>query len=400
MSFHNIEIVQITPCSIPKDHALERIAPRRIEDQAADYHLKFDFKTLSYDVFYSENKLVLSGPPLLGLENEINYSKVKIDGVVYEHKIHTQQLDRIQRNFIYLKKQPKNLTWEFNDFEFCVSVNKNYLDRFKDKKVLFTLSKNNKFEWIKDWIFYYKKIHNIDMVLFYDNDSTDYTIQQLSEYLKSQNLDIEILLVPWNFLYGPQGGSYNNSNKKIAWDSDFCQYGVFEHAKNRFLKYASGVINADIDELIVTPNSESIFSLLDNHKGLIYPGTWIESIPIDSNAETRFYNYYYKNKSKNHADFKWCINPSKIDDDIQWKVHSIRSVSLKKIVNVYYAHFKAINYNWKTQRTNTINFSSEKHLINITLYKALKSVFPELKKNPMIELLDKKEKPFWQSFFS
>ena len=152
---------------------------------------------------------------------------------------------------------------------------------------------------------------------------------------------------------------------------------MFEHAKHRFLKYATGVINADIDELIITPKQESIFKLLANHKGLLYPGYWIQSIPLDPEKETRFFNYAYRSKTDRHTDYKWCINPSKLDDKIQWKVHSIRKTHLKCINGVYYAHFKAINYNWKTKRVDNISFNNQTHYIDENVYTHLTQLFPK-----------------------
>ena len=377
MSKRTIEIIKISPCIIPDTKQHNRIPPRCCHLQPDDYQEKFDFKTLSFDTFFSEKKVILSGPPLYGLEKFIKEGSFQLDQHDYSKHINVTHLDRTQCNHItHVEKKPNELIWQYEDVSIKTSVNNNFLNEFKGKNVLFTLSKNNKFEWIYDWILFYKKYHGIDNVLFYDNNSDHYTLDELKNYLTEKNLDVDIYLVPWNFKYGPQGGIYSGKGK-TPWDSDFCQYGMFEHAKHRFLKYATGVINADIDELIITPKQESIFKLLANHKGLLYPGYWIQSIPLDPEKETRFFNYAYRSKTDRHTDYKWCINPSKLDDKIQWKVHSIRKTHLKCINGVYYAHFKAINYNWKTQRVDNISFNNQIHYIDENVYTHLTQLFPK-----------------------
>lgn len=373
---HTIEIVKISPCIIPNNKHYNRTAPRETHLQSNDYQEKFDYKTLSFDTFFSENKIILSGPPLFGLEDFIQNGKFLLDQRDHTQNIVTTHFDRTQSNHItQVETQPHEFTWEYKDISIETQINNNFLNEFKDKKVLFTLSKNNKFEWIYDWIMFYQQYHNIDSVLFYDNNSNDYSLDELKNYLSKKELNVDIYLVPWNFKYGPQGGIYSEKGK-APWDSDFCQYGMFEHAKYRFLKYSSGVINADIDELVITPNGKSIFELLDDSKGLLYPGYWIQSIPLDVNKETRFFNYAYRSTEDKHSDNKWCINPTKLDDKIQWKVHSIRKTNLKKLKGIYYAHFKAINYNWKTQRVNNIIFDDSKHYIDSNVYTQLNDLFP------------------------
>ncbi|WP_104498924.1 glycosyltransferase family 92 protein [Acinetobacter indicus] len=376
MCKHTIEIINVSPCIIPDSENYSRTIPRPAHLRPNDYYDKFDSKTLCYDVFFSNKKVIISGPPLNGLESFIEEANFYLDNKNYSKEINTIKFDRLQVNYInQVVTKPKILTWNYKNISFNISINNNFLEKFKDKKVLFTLSKNNKFEWISDWIFFYKKYHGIDTVLFYDNSSDHYTLEELKDFLTKQNLDVDIYLVPWNFKYGPQGGIYSGK-EKTPWDSDYCQYGMFEHAKHRFLKYAAGVINADIDELIITPKKESIFKLLGQHKGLIYPGFWIQSIPLDANVSTRFFNYAYRSKKDQHTDYKWCINPSKLDDLTQWKVHSIRKVSLKRIKGLYYAHFKAINYNWKTQRTNSVVLDQSVHYVDQKLYSHLNLIFP------------------------
>ena len=77
MSKRTIEIIKISPCIIPDTKQHNRTPPRCCHLQPDDYQEKFDFKTLSFDTFFSEKKVILSGPPLYGLEKFIKESESK-----------------------------------------------------------------------------------------------------------------------------------------------------------------------------------------------------------------------------------------------------------------------------------------------------------------------------------
>lgn len=370
----SVEIVRVSSCVLPEHSEYSRVPPRPELLRNSEYSEKFDYKTLAYDVFNSDVKLVFSGPPCYGLEDWLSQATFKLDDHQCTEQPYVKSLDRVQRNWISTDRKVKQLEWIYKDIVFKIDVNENLHQLFKDKNVLFTLSKNNKFEWILDWILFYKKIHGIDALLFYDNQSDNYTLEQLRDYLLAHELGIDIILVPWNYKYGPQGG-ITTGLAKAPWDSDFCQYGMMEHAKERFLKYAQGVVNVDIDELIVCDAGASIFSQLARNPALQIPGQWIESIPLEANQDDRFNNFFYYDQSHSKSDFKWCVNPQRLEDDIQWKVHTIKTKRLIQTKTAYYAHYKAINYNWKLKRTDRIQFNSKIHKLNRHLHKQLSRCF-------------------------
>lgn len=372
-----VEIVNITSCELPISSKFKRVSPRKDTLKSPDYDEKFDSTTLAFDVFMSDDKLVFSGPPAYGLEEFFNSENFYLDEEPISCGPKVQQLDRTQRNWLFVEKKVNQFKWVYANIEFNISVNRNFQYLFRGKKTLFTLSKNNKFEWICDWIKFYKTVHHIDAVLFYDNNSNNYTLDELKQYLTKENLGVDIILVPWNFKYGPQGG-ISTGLKNAPWDSDFCQYGMMEHAKERFLKYAMGVINVDIDELIIAPNGTSVFNELEQNPALHISGKWIESIPLDEKASIRFNNFFYFDRKNYKSDYKWCINPQKIDCMAQWKVHTVKVKELKLSRNFYYLHYKGINYNWKIKRADFIRFDPEIHRLDESLYEIVSKVFPSI----------------------
>jgi hypothetical protein len=72
---------------------------------------------------------------------------------------------------------------ELGSFTFSVSPNES--DMFRDRRVIFTMSKDNPIEWILDWVRFNRDIHGADAVLIYDNGSSAYDSATLSAALRS-----------------------------------------------------------------------------------------------------------------------------------------------------------------------------------------------------------------------
>ena len=128
-----------------------------------------------------------------------------------------------------------------------VSVSPNESEMFRDRRVIFTMSKDNPIEWILDWVRFNRDIHGADAVLIYDNGFSAYDSATLSAALRSVPGIRCSVVMEWPFKYGPQG-----ANSWDHWDSDFCQLGAWEHARWRFLQNARSAMNSDIDELVLS----------------------------------------------------------------------------------------------------------------------------------------------------
>ena len=144
---------------------------------------------------------------------------------------------------------------------------------------MLTLSKNNELSWIGDWVHFFARRHGCDAVLFYDNASTKYEISAIYKTISSIPGIEVVIVVNWPYMYGPQGSDRDAGPPKLPWDSAYSQPGVLEHARHRFLRLARAVVNADVDELVITTDKVSLFELICCSKTgyLKYPGYWIES---------------------------------------------------------------------------------------------------------------------------
>ncbi|QTF71881.1 hypothetical protein [Arthrobacter woluwensis] len=272
--------------TIPEDSQLRREAARPAQLQDDSYAEKYDDKTLFYDVIRSGSELLMVGPPLRNLTGAVASGTFTVDGFRIAPVV-TQALERSQLTRISLPSDDsvgEVLTIELNgvDEPWSVRPSEPQHDLFTGKRVLMTLQKNEDLRWITDWATYYVRTHRVNAVLLYDNGSTEYAVDDILEGLSNVAGLETVIVVAWDYKYGPQGGAWVGNN--AAWDSDFCQIGAFQDARYRFLETCEGVINADVDELLVAlgDTDETIFdelAMVDD--GVLgFGGFWVENAPL------------------------------------------------------------------------------------------------------------------------
>jgi hypothetical protein len=224
-----------------------------------------------------------------------------------------------------------------------------------------TISKNNELVWIRDWVRFYARHHGCDAVLFYDNGSTQYDLETIRRVISSiQGIDT-VCVVHWPYKWGPRWGTHPlrywegpNGIQHEFWDSDFIQYATFEHARYRFLDCAAAVINADIDELVLTDNRESIFDLAQrSHTGFLnYGGVWVENACDAASPSVKTYkDYFYNTVPPRPTSAKWTVVPKRCPGESLWCVHRILGMEADELSrHVSYRHFMGININANYKR--------------------------------------------------
>ena len=184
-----------------------------------------------------------------------------------------------------------------------IAVQPNHCDLFLDRKVLLTQSKNNELYWIGDWVRFFARSHGCDAVLFYDNGSTKYELPEIYETISSIPGIKVVVVVRWPYMRGPSGsemrglgGSERVDGPPTPWDSTYSQPGILEHARYRFLARAQAVVNADVDELVLTKDKVSLFELLSRSSTgyLRYPGYWIEGATTSAGKYRRHFDFCYR----------------------------------------------------------------------------------------------------------
>lgn len=305
----------------------------------------FDFDTLFADaVQLGDGRVLLIGPPLYELRKHLKFS----DGIrSLPHEI--LSLDKVD---IVLVETSASKIW-CTDLEIEVEHISNDFDGVG---CITTMQKNEPIHWIKDWIEYYNKEHGVKGFCIYDNNSTDYTVEELQAALDDNDLDVIVKVVNWNMPKGPN---------TPAWDSDFSRYVMFEHFKYKYAWCARYALNHDVDELLMMKEGTLdglVNDLYANRvAGLIYGNRNIEpynerldvaasELPIE---ERRFADYWYYSNYNNTNNTKvgkrliekWIAIPENAME-IQWRNHDFngdgRIAKADRVSGLYFAHFYAM----------------------------------------------------------
>jgi hypothetical protein len=341
-----------------------------------NFERQFDSATLVYDaVDIGDQQVVLFAPPFFNLTEQLSNTSFFQGSERCQPDI--RHFDRHAQ--IWLKASPGGgirAVGPLGDVALAISPNR--LEMFRDRRVVFTMSKDNPIEWIVDWAKFNRDIHGADAVLIYNNASTAYDSATLSAALRSVPGIERSVVVEWPFKYGPQG-----ANSRNHWDSDFCQLGAWEHARWCFLRDARSVMNSDIDELVLSKSGQSAFEAAEQSRsGIVrYRGRWIVGVEDRAAPEAadrlprhRDFgilmppNYRFSwlrgRRDTNVCASKWTVVPGRCAARAQWHVHSISSWPPSYLPcsrNFSFGHFREIGSNWKYQRTSRVPFDPSIH---------------------------------------
>jgi hypothetical protein len=363
------QIVAPKPVNLGSGLGIVREPTRPVKDRIEDFYQKFDSTTLFFDGFFEDRtgEVVLVAPPFVNLLPLIQGVIVTAFPSGGRCNFRIKNMDRHSQVWIAVPRHTTRLTLEGKIGNIEITPSRNRAKLFEDKRVLFTLSKNNRLEWIQDWIRYNRDIHGANAVLFYDNQSTNYSAEELLAAIGEISGIDRICVVPWPFKYGPLG-----FDMARCWDSNFCQFGALEHARWMFLRRARSALNSDIDELVVSSKDRSLFEAAERSwTGMVtFHGVWVYGFSdrppcrgSGSSARYVAFDHYLKpRQTRKYGIFpvtevdgmlntKWAVVPRKCPWKNQWAVHSIygwRGMYTRLSINrsFCYRHYREINDNF------------------------------------------------------
>ncbi len=218
----------------------------------------FDRRTIFYDVFYcpARDKIIGLGPKFFNLEKELLPMTI-----FHEHTPLNFSLSRLKSIFLLEIDPPQGVTGQNVTLQFRFSVFAAEVpvelspdphmrkSDTENRLTLVTLQKNNHVEWIEDWIRWYYRLHNVQRMIIYDNDSANR--DKVVQRIKKLDVDMKIVFVDWPFEYG-------RSKDK------FSQRGVLNHCRIRFPVANAYCINTDIDEYLVMKKDQKLLDFLDD----------------------------------------------------------------------------------------------------------------------------------------
>jgi len=365
------------PVLLPSFTSVRRKAPRPLALRDPDFDAQFDDEVLFFDCFYRQDgRIGMVGPSLHNLRSAIKAGTFRsgLDGAPLAFRV--IEMDRCAQVIVDAPQGLKTLTLECEFGTTEIEIQPMEVDAFAGRRVVITISKDNKLVWIRDWLNYACRVHGANAIVIYDNGSTLYSHEELLETIASVEGLAAARVVPWPFKFGPQGTLARGS-----WDSDYCQLGAWEHVRWKYLSSAKSVQNSDIDELVVSSKGQSNFAAAEaSHFGFLkYRGRWIvgtsnTDIPSrDPSRRHRDYNTVLRKRfeykygiwpREQTACFpKWTVVPSKCPAYAQWKMHTISNwlPALRVSRTFSFRHFREISDSWKYLRSDRPEFDPDVH---------------------------------------
>jgi hypothetical protein len=363
---------------LPREGGLYRSPPRPAEHRGPGYDEQFDNVTVFYDVFRCGRDIRTIGPPLFNLE-PIVLDRLKLQGRSVQGR--TTRLARAQRCLMPGGAHRAHvLAFDSGPLHLSADIGEDLASSFRNRRVLLTMSKDNSLQWVKDWARFYARAHGVDAVVIYDNRSTTYSLTDVAAAL-DEVAELQVgAVVDWPFEFGPRGvpGRMTPTGWQPGqwWDSDFCQSGALEHARWRLLRQAAGVINADVDELVVVPPKKTVFHYANlSPSGYVtYPGVWVEAVPYDPQPRSAYSTYGYVNQTSTPCPRKWCLVPWRLPARAQWRVHEVAGgwpfLHQSAVPRVNYRHFKGVTRKQRLQATDT-EFDAQVHVVDTRVREVL-----------------------------
>ncbi|MGW8802913.1 capsule biosynthesis protein CapZ [Streptomyces sp. NPDC055775] len=367
-----IKVVRPSAVTLPLSSLFRREPPRKPEDRQPEYLEQFDARTLFYDAFQHGDDVWLSGPPVSNLKAPLSNGAWRVDGVDVTGDLGLRDWGRTQRSVIAGAGAGRELSFSLGNDRFSADIAPNESDLFAGQRTIITKSKDNDLVWIQDFLRYYHLVHGVTGIVFYDNNSTRYTPQDVADAIAEVDGITTAVVVDWPFPFGPQGGP----NK--IWDSDYCQYGLLEHGRFRYLSQAAGVISADIDELMLADDGRSVFDhAAESETGVVmFSGYWMAKAtrtPMASDRQRRFTDYHHR--SKGTTTVKWAALPGVVDEmTTQWRVHSVAGSGTVKTDKIHHRHFAGVNSGWRYDRSEGVA-QPEAHVYDPRMSRVLDLVF-------------------------
>ncbi len=351
-----------SPLVLPAASAMRREPPRPKSERQPGFEDEFDFLSIFYDAFLWKDgaEVRLIGPKMLNLTPFVEAAHISVSGdesrtplpFRYHEKRKVAYVDVVLPEGERASRGLRIDLGELGAFE--LKVQPSGLPVFKDKRVAFTLFKYEPDHWLRDWAYFNAVYHGAEAFLVYHNDCPNRTSAQIAHALEGLP-GVELVVVAnWPYPYGPSDGGTGK------WDSNFCQVGMLEQMRWRFLQDARSVLHSDIDELIVTNNGSSVFEMAEQavEQYVQFPGQWVSGDgPIAGIGERRHKDFCHlvDDPDGKAVEYKWAAVPKAFGEDKRWIVHELShsTSSCPPFEVAGLRHFRPINTGWKLDRIPT-----------------------------------------------
>jgi hypothetical protein len=333
------QIIEVTSIKLPLDFSEKRELRYNINHvngsilDPGDIE-QYDNDTVVYDVFFDimNRSLYTVGPPFLNLQRILFPITCRINNGKRKHLLQVEEY--FDRNIAIGRISLQNLSlYDENVIEFDFNNRFQWndiikLNRFQIKPIILTtIQRDNRIQWIKEWIEFYSYNYNIDQVIIYDNNSSN------RDDLKSI-VDARLTIIEWDFKYGPTRSHANQ----------FCQLGSLNHCR---LKFGANniIMNFDIDELLYL-KKPGLQKYINRYNLMLFDGYRVPFIkPISEDYS--YADFLFRDSEPQQGGRKYFYNSSNVI------ANNIHTALLKRHGISLYRRLETIYY--KLSRTHKIS---------------------------------------------
>lgn len=366
------EDTSLSSIVLPSVSLIERDLPvRALGGRGVDPAIwqDYDRRTLVYDAIYLPNSghVRLYLPRLLNLKGLFSRSQFFIDGQEVRPARHYVFRRFEVVDFTHRNSAPERIRIDTESFgAFETRINPVAHESFKGRRVIYTLLRNEKPEWIRDWMKFHRAVQGADAVLIADNGSTDYSTSDLREAIAEVPGYVACHVVSVPLPWGPRGAAPGVD------DGKFLQTALLNLMRDRFLLLADGVLNLDVDELLLRLGRKSVFDRVKRWGFLTFPGEW--RYPDASVVEPLHRDHIFRDSSDKPCATKYCFRPSSRLGRMCLSVHSLEQVNRRLFSGrrqFTFIHCRNISTGWKYDRTRVADKNMTVDPATVTAFDAV-----------------------------
>lgn len=340
--------------ALPAGTRREPRVPQRRRDQA--FLDAFDATGMVYDCFWHADgrRVLLVGPPPVNLVADYYLARFTAlpSGNAVTRRFHSS-LSVMITELIDVPTGSTAIAIRFGRETIELPIRANLSAQLAGARILFGMNRNNDLRWIGEWARFHQRLHGTDTIVLYDNGSTDYAVEAVVETLRAVPGLAHVAVPVWR---QPFGRTDTAVRLNPYW-AHFPQIASMSAVLRRYGAQATGILNADIDELVAPPDGRSIYAVASGlrHGLAVFRGRWIEAVPLtDAAADHRGYGVSLTDaKRARSRPNKWALDPRRgwvanLKVHPYWHWIAGRPMFSKITPDgAHYWHFRGINTNWK-----------------------------------------------------
>jgi hypothetical protein len=333
---------------LPEPLGLRRDLPRRAEDPDHPGWVHYDFHTLIYGAVALDGgrRVRIYLPRTLNLWPLVAEAELRLDGRKVDPPRHLTNRRYETLDIANDGPQPSEVTLASPVLgRIAIPVARSDDAVFAGRRVLYTMLRNERLDWVRDWVLFHAREQGANAVLIADNGSTDYDSATLRDTLASvPGLDVaEVVSVPLPF--GPRHFA------KGVDDGKYLQTTMINVMRDSFLARAEAVLNLDVDELLLRREDRSAFAVARRWGYATFRGSWHYAQP--SLAPVRHRDHLLHDPTEKVCPTKYVYVPAARLGRAGLSVHSLERINRKFFSANRYLHFlhcHAISTSWKVDR--------------------------------------------------